>query len=160
MEAKTISVQIEANIISPDSLLADSVKVFARSDNSIEELLDMFGQEERLYDSERNLWKVLLPIIRVRPGLPSQELSYLPAQEPITELEDLTPYTLRPPAIPRDLPERNRKWYMNRVSMGLDNYAQRQLLASRDGQRRMEALEFVRPLEKQVYLERKMGYKR
>ncbi|KAJ3403499.1 hypothetical protein HDV05_007785 [Chytridiales sp. JEL 0842] len=157
IDTKCIPVAIFTTVISPDSLLQDSVKAFARSDTSIEETLDMFLQEERNFDSERNLWKVLLPVIRIKSGLPSQELSYVPPQEPKTDIEDLGPYTLRPPAIPKDVFDRNKRWYHNRVSMGLEGYQNRQLLASREGQRRMDALEFVKPLEKQVYLERK-GY--
>ncbi|KAI8848053.1 hypothetical protein BC829DRAFT_444126 [Chytridium lagenaria] len=156
-EAKCIPINVKATVLSPDSLLQDSIRAFARSDNSFEAIIDIMAQEENRFGSERNLWKVLLPVERVAPLLPSMELQYIHAAEPIIDSIDLSAYVIRPPAIPRDLPPRAKKWYMNRVSMALDQGTKSRSgePRERDALRRQEALNFIRPLEKQVYLEKK-----
>ncbi|KAJ3213593.1 hypothetical protein HDU67_002684 [Dinochytrium kinnereticum] len=151
-EAKCIPINVKATVLSPDSLLQDSIRAFARADNNFEAIIDIMAQEENRFSSERNLWKVLLPVERVGPLLPSMELQSLPSAEPIIEPIDLTTYVIRPPAIPRELPPRAKKWYMNRVSMALDQGTKSRNgePRERDALRRQEALNFVRPIEKQV----------
>ncbi|KAI9362448.1 hypothetical protein DFJ73DRAFT_756739 [Zopfochytrium polystomum] len=121
------------------------------------DMLSLQAQEDLRYDSERSLWKVLIPVVRIGLLKPSEELTVIPPVEPFTDLPDITPYTIRPPAIPRDLPPRAKKWYMTRQSMALDQENKFRGLESRGNQevlaRRRQALEFVKPVEKQVYLE-------
>jgi hypothetical protein len=118
--AKVIPVKITAKVISPDSLLGDGLRAFARADNSIDATLSCMAQEEGKYDAERDLWKVILPVIRVSALLPSQDLKYIPFAQPKTDLPDIAPFVVRPPAIPRDVAQRAKKWYMNRGSLQLD----------------------------------------
>ncbi|KAJ3123584.1 hypothetical protein HK101_006315 [Irineochytrium annulatum] len=155
-EVKCIPILVKARIFSADSLLGDSIKTFARADTNFETIVDMGAQEEMRFSSERNLWKILLPIERVGPLLPSMEMGTIPYAEPNLVLPDVSTYVIRPPAIPKDLPPRAKKWYMNRVSMALDQAKARAAGGEeRDAERRQEALEFVKPVEKRVYLEKK-----
>ena len=103
--------------------LSASLQAFARSDVSIEASLSYKTQEEIRYSGDGGIWKLLLPVLRIKPGLPSDEIKSdirIPLVEPIVEEPDIAPFVVRPPAIPRELPPRAKKWYMNRVSMALD----------------------------------------
>ncbi|KAJ3017467.1 UNVERIFIED_CONTAM: hypothetical protein HDU68_011680 [Siphonaria sp. JEL0065] len=81
MEARIIPIRIKSNILSPESQLADGLKVFARADNSIDGLLAVKGPSDATMNSDLDLWKIYIPVIRVSLQLPSQELQYLASLE-------------------------------------------------------------------------------
>ncbi|KAJ3066567.1 hypothetical protein HDU98_010132, partial [Podochytrium sp. JEL0797] len=81
LEARIIPIRIKVNILSPESQLADGLKVFARVDNSIDGLLQIKGPSETTMNSDLDLWKIYIPVIRVSLELPSQELKFVPAIE-------------------------------------------------------------------------------
>ncbi|KAJ3092272.1 hypothetical protein HK102_009083 [Quaeritorhiza haematococci] len=117
---KIIPVKIKAFVVDGVSVIQANLKVFARADDSIEEILSLHAQEENRSGTDLNLWKILLPIIRISPKLPSMEIDHVPMIEPNVRVPDVRPFVVRPPAIPRELPNKTRKWYMNRVSLALD----------------------------------------
>ncbi|KAI9003546.1 hypothetical protein BC832DRAFT_540384 [Gaertneriomyces semiglobifer] len=152
---KTIPIKVTTKVVSAMELLSDSLKAFARADNSIESMIDYEKQEEMKYGGDTAIWKLLLPVLRLNPLLPSQELSSIPLVEPNVAEPDITPTIVRPPAIPRELPPRAKKWYMNRVSMALDQGTRgRADMITPLMERRQKAAEFVQPVEKKVFLER------
>jgi hypothetical protein len=55
-----------------------SVKAFARSDLGFDELLSFSDQEMLYCAGDQNLWKLLLPVVRISYKLPSQEHSRVP----------------------------------------------------------------------------------
>ncbi|KAJ3042819.1 hypothetical protein HDV00_006640 [Rhizophlyctis rosea] len=155
---KTIPIQISTKTVSAMEALSASLRAFARADDSIEANLSYTTQEEIKYSGDIGIWKLLLPVIRLKPGLPSDEIRAevrVPFVEPIVDKPDIAPFVVRPPAIPRDLPPRAKKWYMNRTSMALDQGGK-----ARAGEdvpdllRRQQAAKFVQPVEKRVNLER------
>ncbi|KAI8925707.1 hypothetical protein BC831DRAFT_550468 [Entophlyctis helioformis] len=151
---KAIKIHVTANVLS--SATDESLRAFARADMSMEVLLNVQMQEEERYATERELWKLLLPIVRLSAVPPSLELQSLPAIEPNVTRPDIGPYVVRPPAIPPILPQRAKKWYMNRVSMALEGFKSiEQEEATEDYTRRQEAIEFLQPLEKKMFLEKK-----
>ena len=95
----------------------ESLKAFVRSDQSLETMLSLAHQEESMVQTDQNLWKLMLPVIRISHKLPSQELKHIPLIEPNVNRPEIGPFLVRPPALPVTLPPRNKKWYMNRVSM-------------------------------------------
>ncbi|KAI9202395.1 uncharacterized protein BJ171DRAFT_584296 [Polychytrium aggregatum] len=149
---KTIPIEITATIVNAFAMMIDSIKAFSRADNSIETTLNVMLQEEGKYDSEIELWKILLPVIRISPFAPSDMLRSIPCAQPNVTDVDIQPYTVRPPAIPRELPPRQKKWYMNRVSMALDQGNKDRQSSPSDLERRQEALRFTQPIEKKVHL--------
>ncbi|KAJ1569576.1 hypothetical protein HK405_001063 [Cladochytrium tenue] len=156
LEAKAIPILVRCHIISPDELLLSGIPAFARADVSIEEMISAKAQEELKYNSENLLWKLLIPVVRVSPGMPSEELQHIPCVEPSTDLPDINHFIVRPPAIPKELPPRARKWYMNRTAMPLDPAAKQRIIAHGEVEshaRHQQALQLVRSVEKQVVLE-------
>ncbi|KAI9336135.1 hypothetical protein BDR26DRAFT_920198 [Obelidium mucronatum] len=151
MEARIIPIRIKTNILSPESQLADGLKVFARADNSIEGLLAVKGPSDASMNSDLDLWKIYIPIIRVSLDMPSQELQFVPPLTPNTSLPDISSFVVRPPALPKEVTQKAKKWYVNRTSMALD---QTNVLTPNTDARRRAALDWVRPVEKQVYLEK------
>ncbi|KAI8612929.1 hypothetical protein BC830DRAFT_520098 [Chytriomyces sp. MP71] len=156
LEARIIPIRIKTNILSPESQLADGLKVFSRVDNSIEGLLVVKGPTEESLNSDLQLWKIYIPVIRVNLHRPSHDLQYIPTVEPNTVLPDIAPFVIRPPALPKDVPQKVRKWYSNRASMSLEQAAKSRATPGTQALdvRKQQALEFVRPVEKQVYVER------
>ncbi|KAJ3018743.1 hypothetical protein HKX48_002657 [Thoreauomyces humboldtii] len=154
---KTVPIEVITKVVGQMELLGDSLRTFARADNSIETLIDYERREHIKYGGDTEVWKILLPIVRVAPGLPSDEWKTVPVLEPSVATPGVESYTVRPPALPRELPPRAKKWYMNRMSMGLEQAgrAAREDQASRpDVLRRQAAADFVSPVEKKVYLEK------
>ncbi|KAJ3053387.1 hypothetical protein HK097_004394 [Rhizophlyctis rosea] len=155
---KTIPIEITTKTVSAMESLSASLQAFARSDDSIEASLSYKTQEEIRYSGDTGIWKLLLPVLRIKPGVPSDEIKSeikIPMVEPIVEEPDIAPFVVRPPAIPRDLPPRAKKWYMNRVSMALDQGGKIQPGEDTpDLQRRQQAAKFVQPVEKRINLER------
>ncbi|KAL2918328.1 hypothetical protein HK105_202255 [Polyrhizophydium stewartii] len=150
---KAIKIHVSANVLS--SATDESLRAFARADMNLESLFNVALQEEEKYAIEREIWKVLLPIVRVAPVPPSAELQTVPMIEPVVTRPDIGPYLVRPPAIPAVLPQRAKKWYMNRVSMALEGFKSNEDEMTEESARRQEAIEFLQPLEKKVFLEKK-----
>ncbi|KND03878.1 uncharacterized protein SPPG_08927 [Spizellomyces punctatus DAOM BR117] len=152
---KSIPIKVTAKVVGAMELLSESLSAFVRADNSIEAMIDYQRQEEFKYGGDTDVWKVLLPIIRVSALLPSQDLSLIPMLEPHVAEPGIEAVTVRPPAVPRELPPRAKKWYMNRVSMALDQGNRvRADAETPEMQRRQEAAQFIQPVEKKVFLER------
>ncbi|KAJ3299223.1 hypothetical protein HK104_009688 [Borealophlyctis nickersoniae] len=151
---KSIPIRVAAKVIGAMEAMADSLKAFSRADTSIEATLSYAAQEEMRYAGDPDIWKLLLPVMRIGPLLPSKEMRTVPMVEPNVNEPDIAPFVIRPPAIPRELPPRAKKWYMNRVSMALDQGAKRAGEDTPEMQRRQQAAQFVQPVEKKVFLER------
>ncbi|KAJ1336456.1 hypothetical protein BSLG_007240 [Batrachochytrium salamandrivorans] len=148
LNPKAITIHVDTNILSSD--INESLRAFVRADVNMNQLFSIALQEEDLYAIERDLWKVLLPIVRVSAVPASQEYQTVVAVEPVVTRPDIGPYVVRPPAIPKELPPQTKKWYMNRVSMTLESSKVKEVAISENSIRRNEALEFVRPLEKKM----------
>ncbi|KAK5666267.1 hypothetical protein QVD99_007029 [Batrachochytrium dendrobatidis] len=144
---KSIKVQVNVNVLS--SAAFESLRTFARADMNLDLLTNSTLQEEDRYAMDRDIWKLLLPIVRVSAYPASQEMQTVPAVEPIATRPDIGPYIVRPPAIPAALPSQTKKWYMNRVSMALEGFKTINE-NSNESIRRQEAIEFVQPLEKKM----------
>ncbi|KAJ3127873.1 hypothetical protein HK098_005649 [Nowakowskiella sp. JEL0407] len=155
---KIIPIRIQTKVIGAGGGINDSLQIFAKKDQSVEALLDATAQNEIMLSSERNLWKVLLPVIRISPLKPSSEYAYIPCKEPTVDHADISPFVTRPPAIPRDLPPQTKKWYMNRVSMTLEQ-ANKVKLQDSTNERRNAAAEFVSAVEKKVFLGKRTNRK-
>ncbi|KAJ3175403.1 hypothetical protein HDU87_006223 [Geranomyces variabilis] len=152
---RTIPLQVTAKVVGTMEMFGEGLRTFARADNSIEGMIDAKVQEKYKYGGDTDVWKILLPIVRIGPLLPSLELQQVPVLEPHVGTVSIEPFTVRPPAIPRELPPRIKKWYMNRVSMGLEQGNRgREQEPTLEMMRRQEAAEFVQPVEKKVYLEK------
>ncbi|TPX62603.1 hypothetical protein PhCBS80983_g00408 [Powellomyces hirtus] len=152
---KTIPIIVTAKVVGSMELLGEGLRTFARADNSIETMIDYEKREQWKYGGDTDVWKILLPIVRIAPMLPSMELQTVPVLEPNVIAPAIESFTVRPPAIPRELPPRAKKWYMNRVSMGLEQSSRgREQEPTLEMQRRQEAADFIQPVEKKVYLEK------
>ncbi|KAJ3148956.1 hypothetical protein HDU86_007314 [Geranomyces michiganensis] len=152
---KTIPLQVTAKVVGSMEMFGEGLRAFARADNSIEAMIDCQKQEQFKYGGDTDVWKILLPIVRVGHLLPSLELQRVPVLEPDITAVSIEPFTVRPPAIPRELPPRIKKWYMNRVSMGLEQGSRaREQEPTLEMLRRQEAADFLQPVEKKVYLEK------
>ncbi|KAJ3262197.1 hypothetical protein HDU77_000417 [Chytriomyces hyalinus] len=160
LDARIIPIKIKANVLSPESQLADGLKVFSRVDNSIDGLLGVKGPTEESLNSDLQLWKIYIPVIRVNLMRPSQELQCVDPVEPNTVLPDIGPFVIRPPALPRDVPQKAKKWFANRTSMSLDAKGRSTPGTISLNMRKEEALSFVRPVEKQVFVEKKGAERR
>ena len=133
-----------------------NVQTFVRVDNSIEGLLDVKTHDESLIAADKDLWKILLPVVRVNLKKPSQDHAYIRHIEPSYALADLSAFTCRPPAIPIDLPAPPPKWYTHRVAMAMDKSQkdeENQPVALRDKQKRqLGALGLAQRIERKVVL--------
>lgn len=65
------SVCINCNVV---DALGDNLKVFVRADTSFESMLNFKDNEASLYGCDDQLWKLVLPIVRISAVLPSKEL--------------------------------------------------------------------------------------
>ncbi|KAJ3137190.1 hypothetical protein HK100_000909 [Physocladia obscura] len=157
MEARIIPIKIKTKILSPESQLGESLKVFSRADNSIDVVLMTKTPDESASNPDLELWKIFIPVVRVSLEMPSEELKCIACVEPNTNLPDISSFVIRPPALPKEIAQRVKKWYAGRTSMALDEANK---LTPKTSQRRQEALEWVRPVEKQVWLEKKPGVSR
>ncbi|KAJ3353647.1 hypothetical protein HDU83_006556 [Entophlyctis luteolus] len=146
MDARIIPVRIKTKVLSPDSQLGESLKVFARADNSIDGILAVKSPQKISENPDLDLWKIFIPVIRVGLEMPSEELDFVPCVEPNTSVPDISSCVIRPPAVPKEIVQKTKKWYANRTSMALD---QTRVVTPKTDQRRKDALEWVRPVEKQ-----------
>ncbi|KAI9106297.1 hypothetical protein DFS34DRAFT_58191 [Phlyctochytrium arcticum] len=151
---KSIPIKVSTKVVGAMEALTQSLAAFVRSDTSIEAMIDFQQQENLKYSGDTDIWKILLPVIRIDTLLPSQELGIIPRLEPDIVEPGVDAFTVRPPAIPRELPPPIKKWYMNRVSMALDQGRNRDEQPSAEMVRRQEAAQFMQPVEKKVFLER------
>lgn len=69
---------VTALVVSGFSALQESVKSFARADDSLEELLNYQAPYDKKYVTDADIWKVLLPVVRVSQFLPSMEYQFIP----------------------------------------------------------------------------------
>jgi hypothetical protein len=100
--------------------VSESLKAFIRAEDSFESLLSRDVQDEKFYATDQQLWKLVLPIVHISYKLPSQELLTIPMIMPNITRPEIGPYLVRPPALPKTLPTKAKKWYMSRTSMGLE----------------------------------------
>lgn len=68
-------------IISPDTALSSGLKSFACVDASFEKYLNYQADDALRYETDLNLYKVLLPVVRLAYGLPSDEVLDFPILE-------------------------------------------------------------------------------
>ncbi len=68
-----IPIEFSIQVVSGASMLSDGLKRFAMADSSFERFLDCGKEVEELLATDGELWKVLLPPIRLTRGKPSQE---------------------------------------------------------------------------------------
>jgi hypothetical protein len=84
---------------------------------SIEESCNYRIQERKRYDGDdaqlAALWKILLPVVRVGPLLPSQEMQWIPSVQPNCTAVDIKAFTIRPPAVAIVEKTRVKKHHMN-----------------------------------------------
>jgi hypothetical protein len=113
-----LKIQVSATTKSPTEF--QNLKAFLRADDNLETKYDLRKQEERYAAGDLNLWKVLLPIVRVRGHLPSEEFQNILPVEPSTTLFDIRSKTIRPAPIPGVVQSKVKNWYVNRVSMAAD----------------------------------------
>jgi hypothetical protein len=71
---------LEMDVTVTQSAVAAATKKFAKADPTIESKLNVC-QDDMLFTSEEHMWKLLLPIVKVRPQRPSKELLVVPALE-------------------------------------------------------------------------------
>lgn len=154
--SEPIKVAVAVETESVDAV-GESLKAFIRAEDSFESMLSYETQYERLFATDLQLWKLILPIVRIGYKRPSEEMGNIPMVTPNITRPEIGPYLVRPPALPKTLPPRSKKWYMNRVSMGLE-----QIIRTQDEDtemelfiRRQEAAEFIMPVEKTLFLEKK-----
>jgi hypothetical protein len=70
-----VHIHVTAEIRTPNEF--DNLKTFLRADENIETRYNLKAQEDRLAGTDLKLWKVLLPILRIKPSLPSEEFKYV-----------------------------------------------------------------------------------
>lgn len=58
--------------------VGESLKAFIRTDDSMEAMLSIEAQEDKLFATDQQLWKLALPIVRISHKLPSEELQFIP----------------------------------------------------------------------------------
>ncbi|KAJ3371494.1 hypothetical protein HDU91_005136 [Kappamyces sp. JEL0680] len=135
----------------------ENIKSFLRADENIETRYTIEKQEERYSVTDLNLWKILAPIVRVAPTLPSQDRSYISPIEPNVTRPEIGPFVVRPPAIPETPVVKTKKWFNNRVAMAVDPNVPLAAGGFPRDPRRDEALEFisVSNVEKAIVLEKK-----
>ncbi|KAI8908562.1 hypothetical protein EDD86DRAFT_270613 [Gorgonomyces haynaldii] len=149
----TFHVQVDAEVA---DALGESLKAFVRADTNFETMISTNQLEEQMVATDSNLWKLMLPVVRISNKLPSEELQTVSWLEPNCSRPDITPLLVRPPALPVTLPPRAKKWYMNRVSMGLERVSgQQEIEDVVQTAKREEALSLVQPVERALYLEKK-----
>ncbi len=68
-----ILVHLHINVVSGESMLSSGIKAFARADNSFEKFLDCHTEEENRITTDSELWKVLLPVVRLSNKKPSRQ---------------------------------------------------------------------------------------
>lgn len=154
VEPVRFAVGIEAESV---DAVGESLKAFVRADDSLEAMLSSEAQDDKLFATDQQLWKLVLPIVRISHKLPSKEMQHIEMIQPNVTRPEIGPYLVRPPALPKTLPPRAKKWYMKRVSMGLEHM---QRTDDKDAEleaiiRRQEAAEFMVPVEKTMFLEKK-----
>ncbi|KAJ3397657.1 hypothetical protein HDU92_005399 [Lobulomyces angularis] len=157
LSPRVIPIIVSVNIVSGLSSLQEGIKAFSRNDDSIEELINFNKQERKKYNSdlEIELWKILLPMVRLSPLKPSQELQEIPFVYPRVPHPEVLPYIIRPPAIPRDIPHKARKWYMERATLGFnEKNRQLELEGNPFYKRKIDALETISKLENRINLEK------
>jgi hypothetical protein len=92
-------------------------KMSGAGSGSIEETCNFRIQERKRYDGEdaqlAALWKILLPVVRVGPLLPSQEMKHIPSIQPNCTAVDIRAFTIRPPAVAVVEKTRVKKYHMN-----------------------------------------------
>ncbi|KAJ3256192.1 hypothetical protein HK103_005651 [Boothiomyces macroporosus] len=151
-----IVVQVSATIHT--SAEFEAMKTYVRADESLDAKYDLIKQEERYAETDQNLWKVLLPVVRIGLKLPSQEMQWIPPIEPNVARPEIGPFVVRPPAIPEVLQPKNKKWYTNRISMAVEKMKVEQVTeVSRLDIRKEEALNTLSKtnLERNVNLTKK-----
>lgn len=98
-----------------------SIKSFVRNDPSIEAQISQSAHMEQLLADETGLWKVLLPVVYLKPGRPSDEFKEIPMEEPSLRAVVLHSLLIPPPAVPAEMAQnRVQKFYSRRESLQLD----------------------------------------
>ncbi|KAI8804386.1 hypothetical protein BJ742DRAFT_825044 [Cladochytrium replicatum] len=155
VKPKLLHVHLNSTVIARSDA-GQMLSHFMHVDSSIEDSLDLEKHNAFKLSHEFNLWKIVFPIIRASPHLPSSDLVYVHPLEPHIVPHDINPFIIRPPAIPRELPPRMKKWYMNRMSMTLDQGQKNEKVIVNDNlEQRSEAARFVSIIEKRIFLEKR-----
>lgn len=81
-------------------MIQKSVMTFSKVDNSFEKFIDFHEQDLLLYQTDKDLYKLLLPIVRVEDALASKAFHPLRLQSPLIEDIDISSSLIRPPAVP------------------------------------------------------------
>lgn len=68
-----IPIELSINVVSGASMLNDGLRKFAISDNSFEKFLNCHGEEETRIATDSEIWKILLPVVRISNKKPSKE---------------------------------------------------------------------------------------
>ncbi len=76
--------------------------------------------EDAAFVGDDDLWKVIVPVLRIYPLSSIDHQPRIPFKEPIVTQPDIGPWVIRPPAIPAVLSSQGRKWYSKRMSMSLE----------------------------------------
>lgn len=136
--------------------IATSMKDGSEAYAGIEDICSYKIQERKKYGDDSDLstlWKILIPIVRVNVGLPSQELNYIPAVQPNCAAVDIGAYVVRPSAIAvisggGMAKSKVRKHHMNLADDQDTSYG------GRFDERRADAAKDFSPLECKVFLEK------
>jgi hypothetical protein len=78
-ENRSIVVHVTGSVT--ESAENENIKAFVRADNSIDSILNYQKREEDAYSVDTDIFKLLLPIVRLSHLLPSQELQTIPMME-------------------------------------------------------------------------------
>ena len=77
---------------------------------------------ENNYASDDLIWKLMKPIVRVsKARLLDSVFKVIPAMKPVVSEIDISAFTVRPPALPKDLENAQQtRWFINRQSLRME----------------------------------------
>lgn len=138
-----VKIECQSIIVSGLSSLQESIKAFSRVDDSIEDSLNFKLMERKKYNTttEIELWKILLPVVRVSNLLPSEELMYVAPVKPF--IGNVSLGVERPVALPKVAPVKAKKYFMQSASETIYE------------KRRADGLVNAMAIESKVFLEKK-----
>ncbi|KAI9138470.1 hypothetical protein BKA69DRAFT_771077 [Paraphysoderma sedebokerense] len=152
-----------ATFISVSATVTTSVNMrnmqsFIKSDSTIEDLLDWSNVEDTKFSPNEGLWKILLPIIQLKPVMPSREYTHVPFVEPDITSPNIVHQQIRPPALMKRHNKARQKMMSNKIVAKLEQSRMNTESAedpwNKKSLEQAIAAETIKPVEKIVYVNR------